>query len=197
MIRNIIFDIGNVLMEYDWLLPFKNFGLSHEESMRLYLLMNDEIWRKMDLGLLDEDGAKKEYRAKYPADADAMDYFIDHMEIIRVDRPAVWEKLPKLREKGYRLYYLSNYPEQLFAVHMGDAAFMREMDGGVVSYEVHLGKPDAKIYEHLLEKYDLKAEESLFFDDRPENTEAAERLGMRGTVIASQAQLLAELEKLI
>lgn len=197
MIRNIIFDIGNVLMEYRWLYPFEEFGLSDREAKRVARQMMDDTWRKLDLGVIDQEEAKREFREKYPEDADACDYFIDHMAVIRVDRPKIWEKLPALREAGFRLYYLSNYPKQLFADHMGTAAFMEEMDGGVVSYQIHICKPDRRIYEHLMEKYALRAEECLFFDDRTENTEAARMLGMSAVTVESREQLLREMERLL
>ena len=66
---------------------------------------------------------------------------------------------------------------------------MDDIDGKVVSYEIHEMKPDKVIYEHLLAKYGLKPEESVFFDDRSENTAAAEELGIKSYTITSKEYL--------
>ena len=70
------------------------------------------------------------------------------------------------------------------------------MDGMVISYEVHSIKPDHAIYRHILDKYDLKPEESMFFDDRAENVEAARDLGIEAVQITSEDMLLEILNKL-
>jgi FMN phosphatase YigB (HAD superfamily) len=99
-----------------------------------------------------------------------------------------------MKEKGYRIYLLSNYSEDFFRVHTKDASFMDELDGKVVSYEIHKIKPDAAIYMHLLDKYQLDAKECVFFDDRQENTKAAEELGIRSYTITSKEYLLSVLD---
>ena len=70
------------------------------------------------------------------------------------------------------------------------------MDGMVISYEVHSLKPDHTIYRHILDKYDLKPKESIFFDDRAENIEAARELGMEAVQITSEDMLLEILSNL-
>ncbi|MBQ8038835.1 MAG: HAD-IA family hydrolase, partial [Lachnospiraceae bacterium] len=82
-----------------------------------------------------------------------------------------------------------------FDTHTKDADFLNDIDGKVVSYEIHKIKPDPAIYEYLLEKYDLKPEESVFFDDRLENTEAAEKLGIKSYTITSKEYLLEVLDE--
>ena len=112
-------------------------------------------------------------------------------------RKDVREKVHALKEKGYRIYLLSNYNGDFFRAHTKDADFINDIDGKVVSYEIHKIKPDAEIYEYLLEKYDLKAEESVFFDDREENTKAAEKLGITSYTITSKEYLLEVLDKFL
>ena len=74
---------------------------------------------------------------------------------------------------------------------------MNDIDGKVVSYQIHAIKPEPEIYLYLLEKYNLKAEECLFFDDRAQKVEGAEKLGIQAIRVESQQQLLGELEKLL
>ena len=85
----------------------------------------------------------------------------------------------------------------MFSRHTKGKPFIDDMDGMMVSYMVHINKPDEGIYRALLEKYDLKPEESLFFDDRPENVEGAAKCGIDGIVVTGQEMLLEELDKLM
>ena len=85
----------------------------------------------------------------------------------------------------------------MLGTHTGGAAFHDYLDGGVISYQVHVIKPDEQIYRKLLEKYGLSARESIFFDDRSDNVEAALALGMGGIVVTDEQQLIKELERLI
>ena len=71
------------------------------------------------------------------------------------------------------------------------------MDGGIMSYTVHLAKPDPAIYQTLLDRYGLKAEECVFLDDTVRNVEAAQALGIAGIVVTSQEQAKKELETLL
>ena len=71
------------------------------------------------------------------------------------------------------------------------------MDGGIMSYTVHLAKPDPAIYQTLLDRYGLKAEECVFLDDTVRNVEAAQALGVAGIVVTSQEQAKKELETLL
>ena len=73
---------------------------------------------------------------------------------------------------------------------------MRDLDGAVVSYQIHETKPDAAIYENLLEKYQLNPTECLFFDDRTENVEGAVNVGIAAKRVIGQEQLLEMLAKL-
>ena len=102
-----------------------------------------------------------------------------------------------LKDKGYKIYLLSNYSDYLFNRHTEGKAFLDYIDGKVVSYEVHYTKPQKEIYEILLSKYNLKPEESLFFDDREENVQTAVSLGISGCVVKSREHINKELEKLI
>ena len=95
--------------------------------------------------------------------------------------------------------FLSNYSGELFPLHTDGFPFRELVDGGVISYQIREIKPNPAIYQHLLQKYQLKPEECLFFDDRPENTEAARKLGIEAVTVedGSEELLLQELEKLL
>lgn len=197
--KNIVFDVGDVLLEYRWKDMLMDFGLSQEDALRVggYMFKDtDHSWRAFDLGASPEEMIEF-YCKKHPGDEEAITWFISHGEYMHVPRPKIWKLVRKLKECGYHIYILSNYPEVLFKKHTEYADFMREIDGLMVSYMIKKAKPDAAIYHALLEKYDLKAEECLFFDDRPENVEGARAVGMDAIQVISGEQLKGELEWLI
>ncbi len=198
MIRNIVFDIGEILLSYRWTYALEMSGLSPEEGNRVgKLIFDDPLWYELDAGNIMLDEAKRLYKEKHPADAGSIAFFLDHPEMMPLDREAVWAYLPKLKDAGYRLFVLSNYGKELFDMHVKRAPFWKDIEGGVVSYTVHVCKPDAQIYRILLEKYDLKPEECLFFDDREENVEGALKSGMESMCIKTEEELIAQLERLL
>jgi putative hydrolase of the HAD superfamily len=97
------------------------------------------------------------------------------------------------------VYLLSNYGKTSFeaARDKGRLSFLPLVDGSVISYEVQIVKPENGIYKALLAKYNLKAEECVFLDDKPENIEAAVKLGFHGIVVESEKQAKTELNNLI
>ncbi len=198
--KNIIFDVGDVLLDYRWRTMLQDYGLSQSEAERIGgELFNDseQLWSQMDLGIEDQEAVIRKYEKKYPEDAKVIRWFIEHGEYMHKPRRKVWEMIPMLKSRGYGIYLLSNYPEVLFHKHTQYADFMQEIDGLMVSYMIHEMKPHADIYHALLNKYGLKAEECIFFDDRLENVQAALRIGMGSKQVHSQESLLSDLAKLM
>lgn len=195
-IKNLIFDVGNVLLDYHWNQMLLDYGLSKEEAaVAGPLFFEHEIWKELDLGNISVEEVIQRYEIALPQYAGLIRWFLTNLELMPIPRQDVWDKVHALKEKGYRIYLLSNYNEDFFRIHTKGASFLDDIDGKVVSYQIHKIKPDPAIYEYLLEKYDLKPEESVFFDDRAENTEAAEKLGIKSYTITSKEYLLSVLDE--
>ena len=198
MPKNIIFDIGGVLLEYRWLDMLMDYGLSRDEAEEIGRKMfDDPLWSELDLEVRPTAEVIRDFQKKYPEYARVIAWFITHGEFMHVGRPKVWELVRKLKEKGYKLYILSNYSSDLFSKHTKDVPFLQEMDGVVVSYMIHKAKPNPEIYQYLLETYHLLPEESLFFDDRAENTKAAREMGIASITVTSQEFLIEQLQQLL
>lgn len=93
--------------------------------------------------------------------------------------------LRSLKMAGYKLYILSNWGKWHFEeLQKRDEfrEFLQYFDGGIVSYQVGLKKPDRKIYEILIEKYDIDPTSAVFYDDKPENIQAAKEVGLNAVV---------------
>ena len=198
--KNIVFDIGGVLLSYRWLelvmetVPDRETGLLFAKH-----LYEDKLWVQFDLGIRPFDDILDDYTKKYPEEAEYIMYVMTHLERMPLPRPKVWEKVHALKEMGYHLYLLSNYSSRMLNAHTKNMTlpFFKEVDGYVISYEVHSIKPDKEIYEALFDKYSLDPKECIFFDDRQENVDGARLCGMEGRVIYSEEVLLGYLDRLL
>ena len=198
MIKNLIFDVGGVLFDYRWKEMFMDYGLDEDNAIRVGTQMfndPDRTWDIFDLGIKSDEEITDIFCKKYPGDEDVIRWFIRHGEYMQVPRPKVWKKVHELKQKGYKIYILSNYPESLFKKHTEYADFMDDIDGLMVSYMIHKAKPAEDIYKALCDKYWLDRSESIFFDDRSENVEGAIKFGMKSVKILSEQVLLDELDR--
>lgn len=198
MIKNLIFDVGGVLFDYRWKEMFMDYGLDEDNAIRVGTQMfndPDRTWDIFDLGIKSDEEIADIFCKKYPGDEDVIRWFIRHGEYMQVPRPKVWKKVHELKQKGYKIYILSNYPESLFKKNTEYADFMDDIDGLMVSYMIHKAKPAEDIYKALCDKYGLDRSESIFFDDRSENVEGAIKFGMKSVKILSEQVLLDELDR--
>ena len=198
--KNIIFDVGDVLLDYRWQQMLMDYGLDESEAYRVGRELFDDpdgLWHEFDLGVKSQEEIIQEFEQKHPKDAEVIRWFISHGEYMHVARPAIWKLVHQLKEAGYHLYILSNYPEILFKKHTQYADFMDDMEGMVVSYMLHVGKPERVVYQTLCDRYGLNKEECLFFDDRAENVQGAIDFGMRAKRVLSAKGLAVDLEELL
>jgi len=173
-------------------------GFSGEciERLTRYMVQHP-LWDELDLGVRPHAEVIADMKSLSPQYAGEIDsYFRDVSGIVRL-RSGAAEWLRGLKERGFGIYLLSNYPGWMFDIHSAHFDFLPYVDGMVISSRVKVMKPDPRIYRLLLEKYSLRAEECVFIDDRPVNTEAAEKLGIRSIVCLSEEQAISELERLL
>ncbi len=198
MIRNIVFDIGNVLAAFRWKEYIEELGFEGEAAERLARATTlDPLWREVDRGVMSLDDIITAMIAKDPEiEADIRLFFEDRRRLVmEYDYSRGW--LEELKARGYRIYLLSNYSQDHFGYISRNFNFFGLEDGRVISFEEKLLKPDSRIYEVLLNRYGLKAEECVFLDDMPANIEGAVKIGMKGIVFESYKQGREELEKLL
>lgn len=179
MIKNIILDIGRVLVGFEWKEYIR--GLFDEETGQRVTdaIWKDGRWYELDRGVRSEEEILESFYQAEPELKGEIKETFDRVGecLIRYEHAIPW--IEELKAQGYSVYYLSNYSEHLMRANPDVLDFLPYMDGGVFSCYVNLIKPDPAIYLCLLEKYGLKAEECLFIDDREENVAAARELGMQ------------------
>ncbi len=182
MYKNIIFDLGGVMVDFDpktYLVD--RFCNAEVEEQVSQLTFESEEWKLLDAGLITRSEANLRMLARakeYGRVFEVQGVLDDWMHILR-PRRRMQELVRKLKSHGYCVYYLSNIPEDVLDF-LTERDLKGLFDGGVASCEVHINKPDPRIYKALLDKYQLKAGESVFIDDRLENVQAAFRLGFAG-----------------
>ena len=198
MTRNLVFDFGKVLVEYDFVDFFRRLIPDAKRCMQLASIMtDDETLRRFDREEKPIEELVKDLISENPAFEDEIRLFAErYPEIITGEMPGMKELLARLKGEGFSLYGLSNWCSKVY-VTMGQYDIFQLMDGYVISSEEHLVKPEAGIYHRLYEKFGLKPEECIFADDKQENIEGARRTGMRGIVFENAAQYERELRRML
>lgn len=200
MIKNVIFDIGGVLVGLDWKGYIRKFGFSPEkESAITKALIGGPVWKELDRGVLTMEELLERFMALSPEEYrdDVREVFLKSGAFI-LKRAYAKQWILTLKEYGYRTYYLSNYSAWMIGESKKALDFLPLLDGGVFSCEVKQIKPDEDIYQSLLARYpDIVPEESVFLDDTLENIETARRLGFHTIHFRSQEQAEAELSQLL
>lgn len=200
MIKNIIFDIGDVLVDFRWRELMDELHLTEDEKNKFETsVFGSKWWHELDLGVMEEEEVIKNMRAENEEYAQAFDLVWENRGKLVKPRDYVIPFMDELHDKGYKIYLLSNYPKNLFTMHAqnGSFPFIDKVDGKVVSGFVNLVKPNADIYIYLVDKYGLKPEECVFIDDRQENIDAAKALNWQGIVYKSEEQAKKDLYKIL
>lgn len=182
MYKSIIFDIGGVMVDFDPKDYLVDRLCNAETEEKVYdLTFGSEEWKKLDAGLISrfEGNNTMLENARAAGCEFEVQGVLDDWTHILHPRHRMQELVRRLKNHGYCVYYLTNMPEDIFQLLNARGTFER-FDGGVASYEVHINKPDPRIYQALLDKYCLKAEECVFIDDNLTNVQAAFSMGFAG-----------------
>ncbi len=200
MIKNVIFDYGNVLVDWNPAYLFLPVFGGNEAKCRFFTdnVCNREWFTRMDRGE-SMDVCVAELQASYPQYADAVAMFRDRwFEMCNGDIPGMLEIIQDLKSNGVGVFGLTNWPAETFTEARRRFRTLASIDNYVVSSSVKLAKPEPAIYQLLLSKYNLKPEECVFIDDRKDNVDAAKALGMKGIIYPGSSQeLIPILHKLL
>lgn len=197
MIKTVIFDIGNVLVDFSWEPFFKSFGFSDEVLTRLAkATVDDPDWAEMDRGVLTDAEIASRFIENDPSlEKEIQMIMKDFKGIVRL-REYAHPWIQELKQKGYQVLVLSNFSEKAERECQEDLVFLKDVDGGILSYNEKIIKPMPAIYWTLLERYGLLAEECVFIDDTPRNVQAAVNMGIHGIIFKDREQVLRELTQL-
>lgn len=192
--KNIILDMGNVLLTYNPQVCLDYF-LDNEEDKALIMkeLFQGPEWVEGDLGYMTDEERYHAVKERIPQRLHkALKNCALQWTMCMKPVAGAKEFCDYVKEKGYHLYVLSNASSSFYDYFPKEFAPLSYFDGVVVSCDIHKIKPDRAIYEYMLEKYELNPKECFFLDDRPENVEGAIALGMSGAMFEGDFQVLRE-----
>jgi len=198
-VKAIIFDLGNVLINWD---PRHVFNDTYFDSIE----KRDHFLEKicsMDWNERQDEGrsiveATQELIAQYPDwESSIRDYYGRWTDMLGGAIPETVEIFRQLKESGhYKIYALTNWQAGLFDIALVRYAFLHWFDGRVVSGEEKMRKPEPAFYQRLLDRYNVNPSEALFIDDNLRNIKAAEAMGIRSIHFTNPAALELSLKEL-
>ena len=180
-IKNIIFDFGGVL--FDWNPRYLYDDLFEDKAELEYFLSHvcSPAWNEQQDAGRPWEEAISLAQQRHPKYHDLIRrYRADWEVMLRGTIDTNIKLIPRIKEKQYGLYGLTNWSADTFELTRNKYPFLNEFDGIVVSGEEKLIKPDPEIYILLLERYQLEANECLFIDDNLSNIEMSKSLGFEG-----------------
>ena len=185
MIKNVIFDLGKVLINNDPSEYLRKYGYDEEKYQALLdAIWTDSLWGDMDV-------------AKYESFKDIIEIYVEkHKDLepeLRRFFAEDWMELyvayddtvkfyNEVCEQGYDIYLLTNFSKDGYEYISNKFDFFKKANGAVVSSHLKIAKPDMRIYKYLLETYNLNPDECIFIDDSVANIKAAKELGIHGIV---------------
>ncbi len=179
MITNFIFDLGNVLVDYNPMRCILKYvrNISDANYIASEVFASAE-WAELDRGTMTYEQALKNWKARIPerlheSVCTVVDNFHRHLPEIS----GMTEIVKKLKESGKKIYILSNVSERFPQIVEG-LEVMKYVDGAVLSHEEKTVKPEKEIYTNFFYKFTVKPEESVFIDDSPDNVRTAKAFGM-------------------
>ncbi len=179
MIRNVIFDMGNVLLRYDPQVSLDAFCSSEEEKalIRKELFEGPE-WAMGDEGLIRDGDRYDLVKRRVPEEHwPALKQCCDRWFICMKPLPGAEEFCRYVKDRGLGAYILSNASDAFYR-YFPEFLPLSFFDGVVVSADIRLLKPHREIYQYLLDKFGLRGEDCLFLDDMPQNVEGAREAGL-------------------
>lgn len=177
MIKNVIFDIGNVLMEFPWM-RFMDELFDKEVGERITkVYWEDGRWDELDKGE-DPEVVLKSLIDAAPDLEKEIRYTFENINDCMFKHSYAIPWIKDLKEKGYQVVFLSNYNQYIMDKKPEVLDFLPYLDGGVFSCDVHLVKPDKAIYDLICKKYNMDPNETIFVDDNPRNVKSANEFGI-------------------
>lgn len=184
MIKNIVFDLGQVLVNFNPMEYLKPFGFKDETNQMLVeKIFKSKEWLECDSGTYRNNSDLADLLIdKYPQLKNEIRLVLnkDWVKMLSLKQETV-DYLKQLKKQSFKIYILSNLSEESYN-YVKNYEFFEKIDGGIYSYELKVCKPNPQIYLELFSKYKIIPEETIFIDDNRENIEMSEKLGMHGVV---------------
>ena len=156
-VSNVIFDVGNVLIDFCWEKTCEMLHFSRDiiDAFEKNMILTD-VWDMLDEGTISLEHAILRFIEAMPQYEKEVRLFWEHADTFVEEYDYAFELIKELKEKGYKVYLLSNYPLDMYKLHWPTFRFFELVDGYIVSAVEKLRKPDIRIYKLLCERYGLE-----------------------------------------
>ena len=196
-IKNIVFDIGGVLANFSPERCMDANGFSEEAKEAFRRRIFARVWLDCDRIPYSDPEIRALFKSAVPGFEAEVDRLWDNITPITQEMPYARGWLRSLKDRGYKLYILSNYGRCSYEINSKHYGFLALTDGQLISYEVRQLKPEREIYESLCRRFGLLPEESVFIDDVPANIDGARAAGFAGIVFTGYEDASARLDELL
>ena len=195
---DIILDMGNVLLEWNKDKILKAVAKTEKDYLILdKAIFQSGLWERLDLGTLTREELVDEVLSLLG------DCYQKKVEEVIWDWPTyidiyreVFPLLVRLKEKGHRVFVLSNTSPVFYELLKDQLAPLEKiLDGFILSCDIKAIKPDRKMFEEILRKYELSPDNCIFLDDVKENTNMAESLGIKAYQVKQRSDVVDILKK--
>lgn len=198
MLKNIVFDLSNVLTPFRFVDFIIESGVTDPLKIKRVIKASaySVYWDQYERGLIPDSEILQKFCSNDPEISKEIHMVFDDVTGImgKYDYSASW--VHTLKENGYHVYFLTNFTSQGYEKNFDCISFIDEMDGGLFSFQEKIAKPDKEYYLRLLTRYSLDASECVFIDDTEENVVAAKELGFTGILFTSYEDALLKLKEL-
>ena len=195
MIKNIVFDMGNVLLAYT---PQDYIKTVVEDEVIAKAVLEElfygDEWQQLDAGSITEEDAVKQVSGRIPKYAEFVQKAMDEWHSNLTPMQGMPEIVKKLKDKNYKIYLLSNASLRFFK-YRDKVEMFRCFDGFIVSAQEKLVKPDKAIFDCLCSRYNLNQEECIFIDDVQANIDGAIQAGLHAHLFQGAQELSDYLEE--
>ena len=196
MIKNVIVDLGNVMVTFSPDIYISQFVHKKGEIDYFnHICFKSPEWFAGDTGAMSREETIEALCKKYFADAEMIHTIMDNCDDMLRPSEKNTALLKRLHEAGVGVYFLSNTNAHAFEMMSSTFEMFRYMDGGIASYQHGMTKPGQEIFRHFLKLYNKKAEECVFIDDTPVNAAAAASVGYHAIILKNIDDLADELSK--
>ena len=190
-IKNIVFDLGNILVDVDYRRFTDAMGWDYDIFMKFY---TSDFFREFEVGKRNEEDFFIELNKHIPMKEGDEQKYRNNIHRPFPLRPRTWAKVHWLK-KHYNIILFSNTNSLDFNAVDKNIDLRRVIRSSYVSYAQGFLKPDPRSYQRLVELFNIDPSETLFVDDKPENIEGAKKAGWHAEVIESEESLFEVLEK--
>ncbi len=197
VIRNVIMDLGGVMLEWNPDHLLRRFQPDPALRGQLRAAIFGPDWRLFDRGHLSEAELIERLEIGSGQSRDDLVEIIAAVRESLLEKPETVKLVRALHQRGLHMYCLSNMPSPMYEHLRRQHTFWDVFRGVVISGEIQMMKPEPQIYLHLLERFGLRAQECVFVDDLQVNVEGAKGVGLHAIQFHNATQCQQELDELL